>query len=424
MAEYRAFLASALQWIGTGDEQHARRLLRSPFSGVPSELAGAYATLSAREGPLAQLLAHERIAAAGERRESVLRFARTLTTLLEARALNRDAQVAIVLEAFSLHESQAMPAPEKCGFPELAPAVSPEEPEGVALPSPRFSASALNTYAECARKWFYRYVCAAVEDRGSSASFYGTAFHAALETFHGEYQHPLPSERAELLRKLEGYLNDAFERHRAFFATPVEYELQRRRAQRTAVKYVDWLIDRARRSPFTVIGCELPAQLQLDGYEFIGYIDRLDRDDSTGNVSVIDYKTGSIASTAQEYRELVCAAQDFQLPFYYWARTMEGDRVSTLALVPLKDALLDVAPIELEVLLVPTAPTRSKSTKGTISIAELEQARKRMIEICAELSGGFTRSFAASQDASACTYCAYVLACSGRPIAVPGRFAR
>ncbi len=40
-----------------------------------------------------------------------------------------------------------------------------EEPAGRRVRgSSHFSASALNTYAECARKWFYKYACAAVED--------------------------------------------------------------------------------------------------------------------------------------------------------------------------------------------------------------------------------------------------------------------
>ena len=46
------------------------------------------------------------------------------------------------------------------------------------------------TLCECERKWFYRYACAAVEDPGSSASAYGTAFHSALEDFHEQFPRP------------------------------------------------------------------------------------------------------------------------------------------------------------------------------------------------------------------------------------------
>ena len=68
-----------------------------------------------------------------------------------------------------------------------APPVDDEPPVPVAIRKLSFSASSLNTYAECARKWWFRYACAAVEDRGSSASFYGIAFHAALEDFHATH---------------------------------------------------------------------------------------------------------------------------------------------------------------------------------------------------------------------------------------------
>jgi len=175
-----------------------------------------------------------------------------------------------------------------------------------------------------------------------------------------------------------------------------------------------------------VIGCELPAQLDLEGYNFIGYIDRLDRDERTGDVLVIDYKTGAIATSANEYREKVRQFKDFQLPFYYWARTEAGDRVSTLALLPLKDALLDVRPVALEVVPVAAPPQkdRRQSATGVISIGELERARSRMVELCRELTDTGVSVFPATTDPDACTYCAYVLACNDRPIPPEEKFGR
>ncbi len=314
-------------------------------------------------------------------------------------------------------------SPQSGDFALVEP-VLPEAAAGVRTNNPRFSASQLNTYVECPRKWYYRYMCAAIEDRGSSASFYGTAFHAALEALHAEFPQPANADPRELARKLEGYVNNAFDRHRNSFETPVEYELQRRRATRTARKYVQWLVAEAKRAPFTVIGCEMSAALQMEGYDFIGYIDRLDRDDRTGAVSVIDYKTGSIATTAAQYREKVRQFKDFQLPFYYWARTEAGDRVSRLALVPLKDALLDVRPVALEVVPVAAEVARSQSPTGVIPIGELERARQRMLEICAELTSGSTSSFPVTDDPAACGYCAYKTACAARPYPEEERFGR
>jgi RecB family exonuclease len=308
--------------------------------------------------------------------------------------------------------------------PAAAPAAEP--PRAVAVKRMHFSASSLNAFAECARKWFFRYVCAAVEDRGSSASFYGTAFHAALEEFHLRYTRSADIDGAQAEAFLDTCIRSAFERYRGRFDAPVEFELQRRRARRTAKRYAVWLVERARRAPFEVVGCEVATELDLDGHAFVGYIDRLDRDERTGNVTVIDYKTGSIATSAAQYRADVAAFCEFQLPFYYWARTAAGDRVTKLALIPLKDALLDVAPIELEITAaeLPDGARRNDSPVGTISVGELSRARAKMIEYARLLSGASLAAYPATDDPEACRYCAYRDGCRERPLVVAERFGR
>ncbi len=413
-AEQRAFLAAALAWSRRPEDRYAARMLHSPFSGVPQELAAAYAALSARKGRLLDLLAQERLLAP---------FASALREL--SKIEDESAARAEIARRFQLDtRADETAAPPVDGHFELCAPATPEPRKGMRATRPRFSASQLNAYVECPRKWFYRYLCGAIEDKGSAASFYGTAFHAALENLHSEFPRPGDANPAHLSLKLEGLVNSAFDRHRNDFETPVEFELQRRRAQRTARKYVEWLLAEAKRASFTVVGCELSAELQMEGYEFIGYIDRLDKDDKTGAVTVIDYKTGTIAASAAEYREKIRQFKDFQLPFYYWARTAQGDRVWKLALLPLKDALLDVQPIVLEVVPVPAEIGRSHSATGVIPLAELERARARMIELCAELTAGETSAFNVTADPSACTYCAYSIACSHRPYPADQRFGR
>ena len=284
-----------------------------------------------------------------------------------------------------------------------------EAPRGVAPWQKHFSASALNTYSECARKWFYKYACAAVEDRGSAASAYGSAFHLALEDFHGEFPRPMSAASAAMRRRIRECVTWAFERNRDGFDTPVEFELQVRRAQRTAQRYVDWLLAQEKEAPFEVLGREVPAELDLQGRPFVGYIDRLDRDERSGGIGVVDYKTGSIAANAAEYGEKVRRFRDFQLPFYYWARTAAGDRVTRLVLIPLKDALLDVHPIVLRV-------------GKNITIEDLERSRTRMIELSDELASGEIRSFKPTEDPAACSYCAYATACRSKPPAEAQRF--
>ena len=409
-----AFVSDLTLWRDSGDEAALVRAFRSPSSGVPHDIAAAYTTIASRAGPLLEAIAAERLALPASERDAVLSF------LERARAI-RDGTDSGLLQTPARPCGKALSAPDAVAFAQPAEA---ENATGVRSRHAHFSASALNTYAECPRKWYYRYVCAAVEDKGSSASTYGTAFHAALEDFHGEFPRPGVEVEREMRSKIQSYVNWAFERFHDEFESAVEVELHKRRAQRTAVRYVDWLIAESRRAPFTVIGRELPANLELDGFAFVGYIDRVDRDDATGAVTIVDYKTGSIATSSSEYRDKVRRFEDFQLPFYYWARTAEGDRVSKLSLIPLKDAMLDVRPVALEVVPGPSAPRRNEPHAGTVDVADLERARTRMIDICRELTSARTTRFAVAQDPSACTYCAYKLACIDRPLDQREKFGR
>ena len=342
-----------------------------------------------------------------------------------ARALGPTWEAADAIDEITAELGNCAALPFAAATAAPAPVVTPEAALPVTARRATFSASSLNAFAECERKWYFRYVCSAVEDRGSSASFYGIAFHAALEDFHATHTRFETTDANALASVLDFAIASSFDRHRTRFDAPVEFELQKRRARRTGKRYVSWLIDRARREPFTVVGCEAGADVQLGGHQFIGFIDRLDRDDATGGVTVVDYKTGAIAKTAAEYLADVLAFRDFQLPFYYWARTAAGDRVTRLALVPLKDALLDVAPIELHVVAArPRTSGRRDATTAQIGIPDLERARDRMIELAALLAAPTLDHYAATNDPDDCRYCAYKDACRERPATAEERFGR
>ncbi|HEX4014525.1 MAG TPA: PD-(D/E)XK nuclease family protein [Candidatus Cybelea sp.] len=423
------FIDDAERWHRTGEEATLLRMIRSPQSGVAHDIGAAYATLASRTGNLLDAIDRSALALPAPERDSVLRFA---SRARRVRALGEDLSPAelrsAITEAFApsgspfdYAQGDTDDAQGDTGYAqgdtaqgdtdefELAEAIEPEEARGVAGWQRHFSASALNAYAECARKWFYRYACAAVEDEGSSASAYGTAFHLALEDFHGEFPRPRPSEVAAMQRRMREHVVWAFERNRADFGTRVEFELQVRRAQRTALRYIEWLLAEEAQAPFEVLGREVPANIEIEGRPFVGFIDRLDRDERTGAAGVVDYKTGSIATSAAEYAEKVRRFADFQLPFYYWARTAEGDRVAKLMLIPLKDALLDVKPIVLEV-------------GKTIRLDELERSRMKMGELSVLLSSGSVEHFGTARSPSACTFCNYATACTKKPFPEPARF--
>ncbi|MBV9276732.1 MAG: PD-(D/E)XK nuclease family protein [Candidatus Eremiobacteraeota bacterium] len=418
-SERLAFIEAAEAYCATGSQSAAQRMFRSSFSGVSNEVAAAILAVPSPNEKFENLIAATRVAMQPSDREAIGTFSKRLSALRDA--AQPDAVRIFDLPAENGAEAESVDTSRPL---KLRAAVAPEPRVPITATPAHFSASSLNMLAECRRKWFYRYLCDAVEDEGSSASFYGIIFHGALQLLHTEFPRPAEVPPQTLRSKLQGYLNSTFDRHRGHFETQIEFELQRRRAQRTALRYVEWLTAQASAAPFTVVGCELEVKLELDGFPFIGYIDRLDRDDRSAGISVIDYKTGSIAATAEDYRNRIRQFKEFQLPFYYWARTAAGDRVTRLALVPLKDALDEVAPVTLEVVPLALDASRSQSTFGRISVEELERARSAMIELCREVSSGRIEHFDETIDPTACRYCDYEIACIGRPHPSENEFAR
>ena len=415
-AQVGSFVEDAVRWHRSGSEAILLRLIRSSCSGVDHDVGAAYVTIATRTGALLDAIDRERLALPPDERDQVLRFAQRARRI---RALPQEdfddaAMRRAIAEIFELQPKPTPHLAEKTARQageefELAEPLAGENAGSVPAWQKHFSASALNAYVECRRRWFYRYACAAVEDPGSAASAYGTAFHLALEDFHGEFPRPSCNDESVMRRRIRECITWAFERNRDGFETRVEFELQVRRAQRTAQRYVDWLLTQAREAPFEVLGREVTAEIELGGRPFLGYIDRLDRDERSGGIGVVDYKTGSIAQSAAEYCDKVRSFEDFQLPFYYWARTAAGDRVTRLVLLPLKNATLEVQPIVLNV-------------GDTIDVAELERSRARMIELSGELSSGEIRHFEVTQDAAACSYCAHAVACAHKPPPEARRF--
>ena len=404
-------------WALFGERRALERLLHA-YDALPRVTIAALCTLARAENRPVSELENPRYRLDEEQHVA---FARWREAASKAQLQRDPGEIASYLHGASSasmgRRVLASAAPE----PGVAP--SPECARPLPGATRAFSASALNMFAQCPRRWFFRYLCDPIEEPSSPAASYGTAFHAALEAFHKEYRRPTEAQRAEMAQRLDALLIEAFDRARARFATAVEVDLQTQRARMTAKHYLTWLIARAARDPFEVIGIEQAVNLTIDGNRFVGYIDRLDRFDADNSVGVIDYKTGSIAQSAKEYREQVQRFEDFQLPFYYWSQSLAGERVSRLALLPLKDATLPVIPIELEVVSSGTS-SRDNGPRGSISIDDLTRARERIVALCDDLRSGTRTSFEASKDPDACTYCTYTLACTARPAAEPERFSR
>ncbi len=407
----------ALAWSNRGDRSALERLLLAYPAISSISATAAIALARATRSPLEEATG---LPLSRDPREGDA-FALWRSAAREARANREPRALELLFESVD-RDAPPFSAP---ALREVVPpsTLPPDPPQPVPTPNRPFSASALNMFVDCRRRWFYRYVCDPIDEPNAPAASYGTAFHAALERFHSEFARPSAALRTEMQQRLDALVVDAFERARPTFDTVVEVELQKQRARRTALRYIDWLCERAEQLPFEVIGIERRVAPTIGDRQFVGFIDRIDRFERDGSLAVIDYKTGSIAESAKEYRERVRRFEDFQLPFYYWSQQLAGESVSRLALVPLKDHTVPVTPIELEVVSA-TAPSRDNGARGTISILDLERARDRMVELADEICSERIDAFRASTDPESCAYCIYTLACRARPQPEPERFSR
>jgi RecB family exonuclease len=303
-----------------------------------------------------------------------------------------------------------------------------EEPIPVASGPMVFSASRLNAYVMCPRRWFYEYLCAAVDERPSVQALYGKVFHAALEALHTEIR--IPSDRApsDVAARLEGELDAAFGRARSEFDSQLEYEVMRLRARRVAAHYVQWLFDQAAEAPFEIVELESRHALAVGGHRFVGYIDRIDRPPGGGPITIFDYKTGRIEEDPVEFVRRMKRGDDAQLSLYWAMARARGDEVARMALVSIRDTRDETWMLAVDVTDRKGKPSsNARARKGilraTCTAAELEASLEALLRRCTLLTTTGVDHFKAGADPP-CSYCAYERACRERPADGERIFAR
>ena len=303
----------------------------------------------------------------------------------------------------------------------------PEAPQATVAPLAAFSASRLNMYAGCPRRWFFEYLCAVLEDKPTVAVAYGRVFHEALESLHRVVRRPSEHSAAQIRERLLGELDAAFRRARADFASPLEYEVSRLKARGVAQQYVRWLCREAAARAFEVRDVEVAQKLSTGGHTFVGYIDRIDVPVGGGPVTIFDYKTGRIDTDPDAYLDRIRTGSEAQLALYHAMRRAAGDDVERVALVSVRDPRDEVWLLALDV--VPDAeaakpPVSSQGVLGvSCSAADLEQAIGALVDRCDLLTREGLRHFPAGADPP-CSFCAYARACRERPAEKERIFAR
>jgi len=293
----------------------------------------------------------------------------------------------------------------------------------VVAPPMTFSASRLNAFVKCNRRWFYEYLCDAVADEGSIQATYGRVLHEALEALHQRESEFSEDRAPATLEALLYEIDAAFFKSRRAFATPWEHAVSRLQARRIAPHYVDWLVAQAKTSPATIVALEAVHRLRAGGHEFVGYIDRIDQPVGGGPVTIYDYKTGRIASSAAEYLADVRSGDESQLPLYYFMCRATGSEVGRVALVSVRDPESGVRVLALDIVDDQALAAAPAAGAAVCSTADLDAALSAILARCDLLTQRGLEHFAPGDDPP-CGYCAYAAACRERPLPQERIFAR
>jgi hypothetical protein len=304
----------------------------------------------------------------------------------------------------------------------------PEEPRPLVAPAMAFSASRLNGFVKCPRRWFFEYLCDAVEDDGSAAATYGKVFHEALEALHREIRVPADYSGNAILERLHSYLDFAFERNREEFASRLEFEVSRLKAHAVGAHYARWLKSEADDHPMQVESVEALQRWSMGGHEFVGYIDRIDRPAAGGAVTIYDYKTGRIDENPDEYIKKIRRGEEGQLALYYTVRRMRGDDVGRLALISLRDPrdavwVLALDIVDAEGKAVVERAARSGVVRGVATPDDMAASVDVLLARADMLTKQGVAHFEPGVDPP-CAYCAYARGCREQPVDRERVFAR
>jgi RecB family exonuclease len=291
---------------------------------------------------------------------------------------------------------------------------APEPPRAIVAPPMTFSASRLNSFVTCGRRWFFEYLCDAVEDRGSIHATYGKVVHQALEALHREVREPAAVHPRAIVDRFLREIDVAFGKARPDFASQFEYEVARLQARRAAPRYVDWLVKSAVLAPMEIVEVESVNRLRAGGHDFVGYIDRVDRPLGGGALTIFDYKTGRVPDDPRAYLEAVRTGDEAQLALYYFMRRARGDDVARVALVSIRDIHDDVRVLALDIVEDGADVPPFRSGTAACTRAVLDASLAALVRRCDLLTKEGLAHFAVGDDPP-CRFCAYLTACRERP---------
>ena len=296
----------------------------------------------------------------------------------------------------------------------------------IRLELPTLSATGINNFLSCARRFYYQKVVG-LDARDEESTRLGTLLHAVLRRFH----------HTETNFTDIGDQDAALQRYRATLHTLIAEEtaaagmerssplarFERDDLERKLDGYATHLVKEAATRPFTVAACELPVDTAIEAGRLVGKVDRVDRL-AQGGLRIVDYKSGrkkrllasglrgALAQPGSPADIFSGVFEDLSLQTVLYVPGVEGhfhDRVVLLEYLYFRGE--DAGDTALFV--DDTQVTNSANGNG-LSRDDIERVRleivARIFEVCR--SGELTR-FPTAHDESTCRYCAFTAICPG-----------
>jgi RecB family exonuclease len=239
----------------------------------------------------------------------------------------------------------------------------------------KLSATKLKTFLTCKRKYYYKYIelikSHDIPKDMPAEHEIGRVVHEALKELYSKKNHYLSVEelKRDLHKELDVLQGDSeLESYLISMQKRMMSEFCKNEIERFSTGY-------------RVKYCEKPLECSFAGIGITGIVDRVDEKD--GELSVLDYKTGSYPIySAKNFTD----ATDFQLEFYYILASKLG-KVNLCAYYDLKKSKI-----------VPEALLEEKLATLESIIADLLKIEEVNFELC--------------EDAKNCLFCEYKIMCA------------
>ena len=154
----------------------------------------------------------------------------------------------------------------------------------------------------------------------------GSLVHAVLEAISIKIQSIPKEELLEMLPTLQQEIEQVtykeLENSNFQYLTETEEEKYKSAICKDIASYLlAAVVDSIKESNFSIESVEKAFTIPLKNCKLTGVIDRIDKDDESGSIRVIDYKTGANDIKKEEYY----AGKKVQLPLYLYATQQQGE---------------------------------------------------------------------------------------------------